>query len=48
MTIINRRNAFVGWITLKAGKALARRQVKRAVRSKLASWWSGRGSRSAA
>jgi hypothetical protein len=42
MTIMNRRNAVVGWITLKAGKAVARRQVKRAVSSKLASWRGGR------
>jgi hypothetical protein len=29
MTIVNRRNAVVGWATLKAGKVVARRQTKR-------------------
>jgi hypothetical protein len=37
MTIVNRRNAVVGWLTLKAGKAIARRQAKR-VGDKLVPW----------
>ena len=44
MTIINRRNAVVGWVTLKVGKAVAGRQAKR-VGHKLA--WRG-GARAAA
>jgi hypothetical protein len=35
---VNRRNAVVGWLTLKAGKAVARRQAKRVVRTKIAAW----------
>jgi hypothetical protein len=38
MTIVNRRNSVVGWLTIKAGKALARRQARRVVRSKIAVW----------
>lgn len=34
MTIVNRRNAVVGWATLKIGKAVARRKAKQ-VGSKL-------------
>lgn len=34
MSIVNRRNAFVGWITLKAGKLVARRKAKQ-VKGKL-------------
>ena len=37
MGIVNRRNAFVGWLVLKAGKAFARRKAKR-VGGKLTSW----------
>jgi hypothetical protein len=29
MTIVNRRNAVVGWLVLKAGKVVARRKAKR-------------------
>ncbi len=36
MGIVNRRNAVVGWIVLKAGKAFARRKARR-VGGKLAS-----------
>ena len=37
MSIVNRRNAVVGWLVLKTGKVVARRKAKR-VGSKLASW----------
>jgi hypothetical protein len=37
MTIVNRRNAVIGWLTLKVGKTVARRKAKR-VSTKLASW----------
>ena len=37
MGIVNRRNAVVGWIVLKAGKAFARRKARR-VGGKLSSW----------
>lgn len=37
MTIVNRRNAVVGWLTLKAGKALARRKARQ-VGGRLTSW----------
>jgi hypothetical protein len=30
MTIVNRRNAVVGYLTLKAGKIIARRKAKQA------------------
>ena len=36
MSIVNRRNAVVGWLVLKTGKVVARRKVKR-VGGKLAS-----------
>jgi len=36
MTIVNRRNAVIGWLALKGGKAMARRKMKR-VGGKLAS-----------
>jgi hypothetical protein len=29
MTIVNRRNAVVGWLMLKAAKVVAKRQAKR-------------------
>jgi hypothetical protein len=29
MTIVNRRNAVVGWLTLKAGKIVARKKAKK-------------------
>ncbi len=29
MSIVNRRNAVVGWLVLKAGKVVARRKAKR-------------------
>ena len=29
MSIVNRRNAVVGWLTLKVGKVVARRQAKK-------------------
>jgi hypothetical protein len=28
MSIVNRRNAVVGWVTLKVGKVVARRKAK--------------------
>ena len=34
MTIVNRRNALVGFLTLKAGKIIARRKAKQ-MRGKL-------------
>jgi hypothetical protein len=37
MTIVNRRNAIVGFLTLKVGKVLARRKAKQ-VGGKLANW----------
>jgi hypothetical protein len=37
MSIVNRRNAVVGWLVLKTGKVIARRKAKR-VGGKLASW----------
>jgi hypothetical protein len=37
MTIVNRRNAVVGFLALKVGKVVARRKAKR-VGGKLASW----------
>ena len=37
MTIVNRRNAIVGFLTLKVGTLVARRKAKR-VGGKLANW----------
>ncbi len=37
MSIVNRRNAVVGFLTLKVGKMVARRKAKR-VSGKLAAW----------
>jgi hypothetical protein len=37
MSIVNRRNAVVGFLTIKVGKVVARRKVKR-VGGKLAPW----------
>jgi hypothetical protein len=37
MTIMNRRNAVVGFLTLKVGKVIARRKAKQ-VGGKLAPW----------
>ena len=37
MTIMNRRNAIVGFLTLKVGKVVARRKAKQ-VGGKLTSW----------
>jgi hypothetical protein len=37
MTIMNRRNAVVGFLTLKVGKVIARRKAKE-VGGKLAPW----------
>jgi hypothetical protein len=37
MTVINRRNAVVGYVTIKAGKVVARRKAKQ-VGGKLAPW----------
>ena len=28
MSIVNKRNAFVGWVALKVGKRIARRKVR--------------------
>lgn len=44
MTVVNRRNAVVGWLALKGGKAVARRKMKR-VGGKLASRRDGTKSR---
>jgi hypothetical protein len=37
MTIVNRRNAVVGFLTIKVGKIVARRKAKQ-VGGRLASW----------
>jgi hypothetical protein len=37
MSIVNRRNAIVGFLTLKVGKVVARRKAKK-VGGKLANW----------
>ena len=37
MTVINRRNAVVGYVTIKAGKVVARRKARQ-VGGKLAPW----------
>jgi hypothetical protein len=37
MTIVNRRNAVIGFLTLKVGKIVARRKAKQ-VGGKLAPW----------
>jgi hypothetical protein len=37
MTIVNRRNAIVGFLTIKVGKLVARRKAKR-VGGKLTNW----------
>jgi hypothetical protein len=37
MTVINKRNAVVGYLTIKTGKLVARRKAKQ-VGSKLAPW----------
>jgi hypothetical protein len=37
MTIVNKRNAIVGFLTIKVGKFVARRKAKQ-VGSKLAPW----------
>jgi hypothetical protein len=37
MSIVNRRNAVVGWLALKVGKTIARRKAKR-VGGRLSSW----------
>jgi len=29
MTVVNRRNAVVGWLALKTGKIVARRKIRR-------------------
>ena len=42
MTIVNRRNAIVGFLTLKVGKLVARRKAKQ-VGGKLANWRSKDG-----
>ena len=43
MTVINKRNAVVGYLTIKTGKVVARRKAKQ-VGSKLAPW-SGKNSK---
>jgi hypothetical protein len=40
MTIVNRRNAVVGFLAIKVGKTVARRKAKQ-VGGKLAPPWSG-------
>jgi hypothetical protein len=42
MTVINKRNAVVGYLTIKTGKVVARRKAKQ-VGSKLAPWSSNDG-----
>ena len=42
MTVINKRNAVVGYLTIKTGKVVARRKAKQ-VGSKLAPWSSNNG-----
>jgi hypothetical protein len=42
MTVINKRNAVVGYLTIKTGKVVARRKAKQ-VGSKLAPWSSKNG-----
>ncbi|HEY2183202.1 MAG TPA: hypothetical protein VGH18_03445 [Gaiellaceae bacterium] len=42
MTVINKRNAVVGYLTIKTGKVVARRKAKQ-VGSKLAPWGSKNG-----
>jgi hypothetical protein len=37
MAIVNRRNAVVGWLVLKAGKVVARRKARQAGRK--AAFW---------
>jgi hypothetical protein len=37
MSIVNRRNAVVGWLVLKTGKMIARRKARR-VSGKLGAW----------
>ena len=32
MAIVNKRNAVIGWITLKVGKKVARKQAKKLTR----------------
>ena len=45
MTVINKRNAVVGYVTIKTGKVVARRKAKQ-VGSKLVPWSSnGKSSR---
>lgn len=45
MTIVNRRNAVVGYVTLKVGKKVARKKAKQ-VGGKLTPWRSNHSSRS--
>jgi hypothetical protein len=45
MTVINKRNAVVGYLTIKTGKVVARRKAKQ-VGSKLAPWSSKNGKNS--
>jgi hypothetical protein len=45
MTIVNRRNAVVGWLTLKTGKVVARRKMRR-VGGMLTFWRPGNGAKS--
>ena len=35
MSIVNRRNAVIGFLTLKVGKVVARRKAKQVVRGRL-------------
>ena len=42
MTVINKRNAVVGYLTIKTGKIVARRKAKQ-VGSKLVPWSSNNG-----
>jgi hypothetical protein len=45
MTVINKRNAVVGYLTIKTSKVVARRKAKQ-VGSKLAPWSSNNGKNS--
>jgi hypothetical protein len=44
MTVINKRNAVVGYLTIKTGKVVARRKAKQ-VGSKLAPWSNGKNAK---
>jgi hypothetical protein len=45
MTVINKRNAVVGYLTIKTGKVVARRKAKQ-MGGKLTNWRSSNGNHS--